>query len=362
MKKQRLKYLALLLLVLCTTLPVCAQVTFEARIDTLVLLIGQQRELTLELTCNKGQKIEMPQLQPEMKLNELVEVVDLLSRDTSYIDDGKRLTLTERWSITAFDSALVYLEPFNARVDGKPYQTKSLGLKVLTMPIDTVHVDQFFGPKDIQNNPFAWSDWSPLFWWSLLAVLVLLALIYVALRYYQNKPIVRIIKRTVKLPPHQVAMAEIERIKAERKWAEEDSKEYYTLLTDALRGYIRDRYHFNATEMTSTEIIQRLMQEQDEHALDELRQLFQTADLVKFAKWTTLINENDMNLVNAIDFINQTKIEVDPNAKPEPEVITVEEKQNRTRSIVMRVAIVLLAAAAVALTGYVIWRAVELML
>ena len=35
--------------------------------------------------------------------------------------------------------------------------------------------------------------------------------------------------------------------------------------------------------------------------------LFQTADLVKFAKYNTLINENDANLVNAIEFINQTK-------------------------------------------------------
>lgn len=362
MKSNRLRYAALMLVMACLPWGLWAQVTFEARIDTLVLLIGQQRELTLELTCNSGQRIEMPQLQPESPLNDKVEVVELLSRDTTRLDEGKRLMLTERWSITAFDSALVYLQPFTAHVDGKPYQTKSLGLKVLTVPVDTVHVDQFFGPKTVQNNPFAWADWAPLFWWSVLALLLFLLLLYVALRYHQNKPIVRIIKRVVKLPPHQVAMAEIERIRAERKWAEEDSKEYYTLLTDALRGYIRDRYGFNATEMTSAEIIQRLTQEQDEHALDELRQLFQTADLVKFAKWTTLINENDMNLVNAIDFINQTKVEVDPNAKPEPEEITVEEKQNRVRSITMRAAIVLLTVASVALTAYVCWRIVELII
>ena len=343
-------------------IPVQAQVSFDAQIDTVVMIIGQQRKLTLELTCNRGQRIEMPALQPEMPLAQDVELVEMLRRDTTYLDDGKRLTLTEQWSITAFDSALVYLPPFTAQVDGKPYQTKSLGLKVLTMPVDTVHTDQFFGPKTIQDNPFAWADWSPVFWCSLLAVILLVALAYVVLRYHQNKPIVRIIKRTVKLPPHQVAMAEIERIKAERKWAEEDSKEYYTLLTDALRGYIRDRYGFNATEMTSSEIIQRLMQEQDEHALDELRQLFQTADLVKFAKWTTLINENDMNLVNAIDFINQTKVEVDPNAKPEPEEITVEEKQNRTRSLVMRSVIVLLSLAALGTVAYVVWCVAQLLI
>lgn len=38
------------------------------------------------------------------------------------------------------------------------------------------------------------------------------------------------------------------------------------------------------------------------------------------------MNENDMNLVNAVTFINRTKVEPDPNAKPEPTEITIEEK------------------------------------
>ena len=357
---QRTKSIALFLILVVAWMPLWAQVTFEARIDTVVLLIGQQRELTLELTCNSGQKIEMPPLQPEMPLADGVEVVELIARDSARLDEGKRLMLTERWAITAFDSALVYLQPFTARVDGKPYQSKSLGLKVLTVPVDTVHTDQFFGPKTIQDNPFSWADWKPLLWLAFLTAAVFLLLLYVGLRYHQNKPIIKIVKRTVKLPPHQVAMAEIERIKAERKWAEEDSKEYYTLLTDALRGYIRDRYGFNATEMTSSEIIYHLTQVQDQQAFDELRQLFQTADLVKFAKWTTLINENDANLVNAIDFINQTKVEVDPHAKPEPEEITVEEKENRKRSALMATAIALLALLSAALVVYLCWRIVEL--
>lgn len=46
---------------------------------------------------------------------------------------------------------------------------------------------------------------------------------------------------------------------------------------------------------------------------------------MKFAKYAPLMNENDMNLVNAVDFINQTKIEEDPNAKKEPTEIKVEE-------------------------------------
>ena len=49
-----------------------------------------------------------------------------------------------------------------------------------------------------------------------------------------------------------------------------------------------------------------------------MKLLFETADLVKFAKHAPMMNENDMNLVNAIEFINETKVEEDPNAKKEP--------------------------------------------
>ncbi|MCR5820944.1 MAG: hypothetical protein K6F94_08395 [Bacteroidaceae bacterium] len=337
-----------------------AQVTVEASIDTLVMLIGQQRELTLEVTCGSSQRLEMPVMQPMQPLKDGVELVERLGLDTIKLNDGKRIQVRERWAITAFDSALVYLPPFEVKVDGKPYLSKSLALKVLTIPVDTVHLDRFAGPKDIHDNPFSWDDWSPVFWWSVLLLILAVLLAYVSIRYHQNKPIIRIVKRVVKLPPHQVAIAEIERIKVEKKWAEEDSKEYYTLLTDAIRTYIRDRFSFNATEMTSSEIIERLVQEGDETTLAELRDLFQTADLVKFAKWTTLIGENDRNLLNAIDFINQTKVEVDPNAKAEPEEITVEERQNRARSITMRVAIIVLALALLALLGYVGWQIFDL--
>ena len=339
--------------------PAAAQVTFDARIDTVVMLIGQQRELTLEAVCGRDQHVQLPAFQQYQPLYGGVEIVDKLSSDTSLLDGGKRMQVTERWTITAFDSALVALPPFAAIVDGDTLLSKSLALKVVTVPVDTLHLDQFFPPKSVQDNPFSWSDWSDIFWLGMLLFVMAVVLAYVALRAYQNKPIIRIIRRAPKLPPHQVAMEQIERLKVEKRWAEEDSKEYYTELTDTLRTYIKDRYGFNAMEMTSTEIISRLLQEQDEQALTELRQLFETADLVKFAKWTTMMNENDANLVSAIDFINNTKVEADPNAKPVEEEVTVEEKQSRKRTLAMRVTIAVLSLAVEALLIYLIYLFVE---
>jgi hypothetical protein len=211
------------------------------------------------------------------------------------------------------------------------------------------------------NAPFSWDDWKPIIWCSLLFLVLLGLAGYLIHALRTGKPLIRIIRRKRKEPAHKVALGEIERIKTERTWAQEDSKEYYTQLTDTLRTYIQERYGFSAMEMTSGEIIERLTQENDEEALNELRELFQTADLVKFAKWTTRINENDANLMTALEYINQTKQEEDPNQPQEEIIITPEAKRQRISIWTMRITIGVACIAATALLGWVIYRVIDLL-
>ena len=179
--------------------------------------------------------------------------------------------------------------------------------------------------------PITWNDLAPLVY-SALAMLILgAAAVFFIIRYRDNKPIIKIIKIEPKLPPHQAAMKKIEEIKADKQVRREDPKLYYTELTEVLRTYIKDRFGFNALEMTSSEIIEHLLEVKDQQSISDLKTLFMTADLVKFAKHAPMMNENDMNLVNAVDFINQTKVEEDPNVKKEPTEIRVEEKRSKTR-------------------------------
>ena len=103
------------------------------------------------------------------------------------------------------------------------------------------------------------------------------------------------------------------------------------------------------------------MQENDEESLAELRELFQTADLVKFAKWTTLINENDANLMTALEYINQTKQEEDPNQPQEEIIVTPEAKRQRVSIWTMRITIGLASIIATALFVWVVYRIIDLL-
>lgn len=340
---------------------VSAQVTVEARIDSLQMLVGQQTGITIDVSCDGKATVELPTYQKGQQLAPGVELVEMMAADTTKLDDGHRMQVTRKYIVTAWDSSFYYIPPMKVRVNNKEYLTKNLALKVYTLDVDTLHYDQYFGPKDVMDAPFSWDDWKPVIA-SLVLILLLSGLAaYLIYILRTGKPLIHIVRRKRKEPAHKVALTAIERIKMERTWAQEDSKEYYTQLTDTLRTYIQERYGFSAMEMTSGEIIERLTQENDEEALAELRELFQTADLVKFAKWTTLINENDANLMTALEYINQTKQEEDPNQPQEEVIVTPEAKRQRITIWTMRVVSAIAAAAAFALLVWVIYRTIDLL-
>jgi hypothetical protein len=264
-------------------------------------------------------------------------------------------------TLTSFDGNLYYLPPFKVKVNGKTVESKSLALKVVEVEVDTTKLEKFFGPKDVQDNPFQWSDWSLSFWLSVFMLLLLAVAYYLYLRLRDNKPIMVRIKIVKRLLPHQKAMKEIEQIKADKMVNSENQKEYYTKLTDTLRKYIEERYGFSAMEMTSSEIIERLTTADDQQSLSELRQLFMTADLVKFAKYSTMINENDANLVNAIDFINQTKLENQPVEETVKPQLSEEDQRSQKIRRVLKTVIGGVIIISVLLFSYVVYSIYQLL-
>ena len=317
------RVLLFIILIACTLLGF-AQSGVEVKIEPIEMMIGEQAQVTVTVQAPEGAKVEMPTFQPRQQIVAGVEVI------ATQRTDDRTLLLT----LTSFDGNLYYLPPFKVKVNGKTVESKSLALKVVEVEVDTTKLDKFFGPKDVQDNPFQWSDWKLSFWLSILILVLWAVAYYLYLRLRDNKPIIARIKIVKRLLPHQKAMKEIEQIKADKMVASEDQKEYYTKLTDTLRKYIEERYGFSAMEMTSSEIIARLTSSGDQQSLDELRRLFMTADLVKFAKYSTMINENDANLVNAIDFINQTKQENQPTEEViKPQLSEEDQRSQKTRRV-----------------------------
>ena len=355
-----MKRLYSVIVLLASVLQMTAQVSVEAEIDSVQIFVGQQAHVTLTAHAKDQAKIEFPQFKPTQFITPGVEVLASQELEKKDQDNGF-VARSVVYTLTSFDDTLYYLPPMTVKIDGKPYQSKSLALKVLTIEVDTTNIEQFFGPKDVQNNPFQWSDWSLSFWLSVVLLVLLALCYYLYLRFKDNKPIISRIRIVKRLLPHQKALKEIEQIKADKMVASENSKEYYTKLTDTLRKYIEERYGFCAMEMTSSEIIEKLTATQDESALSELRHLFLTADLVKFAKYSTLINENDQNLVNAIEFINQTKLENVPVEEVVKPQLTEEDQRSQKARRVLKIAITIVSLVSALLFAYVLFTLYQLL-
>lgn len=325
----------LLLFLLLGTAGLYAQVAVKVHIDSTAIFIGEQAHITLNVVTKANRKVTFP-VYPNKMLVRGVEVIDEKITDTEQLNDGERTSVTKTYTVTSFDSALYYIPPFKVRVDNKTYSSNSLALKVETMDIDTLHLDKYFGPKDIAEVPFSWKDWKDLFYLSLLFLLLLLLMGYITLQFHNKRPILSRFRLRPALPPHQWAINEIHRINEEEN-VHADTKLYYTRLTNILRTYIQKRYGFNAREMTSAEIIGRLTTQQDKRSVEELQQLFETSDLAKFAKLRTLLNENDENLLKAMDFIKTTKIEVEAQPKKQVEMPPELQRSRRSRMILKAV-------------------------
>ena len=197
------------------TLGVKAQVTVESKIDSIEIFIGEQAHMTVDVTMKKGQKLVFPVFKPSEMITPGVEVLEQSDADTSKLDNDM-IKVSKQYTLTSFDEKLYYLPPVKVKVNGKEYASKNLALKVLTVPVDTLHPNQFFPPKDVQTNPFLWSEWSLSFWLSVLMLLLIVLAFYLRQRLYDNKPIIAKVRIVKKVLPHQRAMQEIEQIKADK--------------------------------------------------------------------------------------------------------------------------------------------------
>lgn len=353
------KYLLSIILIF-SAIGTTAQVKVDAFIDSIAILIGEQAHVTLSVTAKNSDRIEFQPLKEAHYVVPGLELLHVEKADTTQLEDNL-IKVSKRLTLTSFDEKLYPIPSFWIKVNGKKYTTNSLALKVITVDVDTLHLNQFYPPKDVQDNPFSWNDWKEMFWCSVLLVLLLVVSIYLWVRLKQNKPIIVRVKVVKHLPPHKKALKKIEQIKQDKLTVSSNQKEYYTKLTDTLRRYIEERFGFNAMEMTTSEIIEHLQKEDDNQMLLELKELFETADLVKFAKYSPQINENDLNLVNAIHFIDNTKMSDMPIEERIVPKLTENDERSKKQRTAMQVGLVGSIIVVVVLFVYIVNSLLQLL-
>lgn len=285
------------------------EVSVWSKIDTSAIMIGEQT--TMEIGMNMPE--DFVAIWPAFTdtLSKEIEVVKKLSIDT--LTDSGLLRLKQKLVITSFDSGgftipssvFQYAKPNDTTIYST--STGTLFLQVNVPVVDTTQaIKPIVGPMD---EPLTFGEILPWILIGLAALAAILLAIYFIRKYKRKEPL---FERKAKpaLPPHVVAITKLEELRLARIWQHGKVKQYHSSLTDIVREYLEKRYLFNAPELTSDEILEKLQSlKVNREAYDKLNGVFFLSDMVKFAKAQPTALENDLSLSHCIDFVNETKAE-----------------------------------------------------
>jgi hypothetical protein len=305
MLKKTLVLLGLILTL--STLQAQQRVSVKATIDSSDLMIGEQTLYHIEVSG----PVSMKYVFPTFSGDSLVSGLGIINRsklDTVSINN-ERIELKTDYLVTSFDTGLYYIPPVKILAGTDTFESNNLALKIMTYDVDTTKM-KLYDIKGVQKPPFVLSDYMVETLLFLLFYALVLLLIWLYLRKKYPHLLGEKEAQELLLPPHVVAIMELDRLKAEKIWKQGKNKKYYTELTDIIRKYIERRFQFNALEMTTDEILTLFKRDKSTQSVyQNLSQILQLADLVKFAKIEPLESENELSIINSYLFVNQTKQE-----------------------------------------------------
>lgn len=261
-----------------------------ANLDTNNIIIGDQITFTLKGEIDKDSA--WPVFTDSIGNLELLSVSVI---DSTPSEHG--WSLKQDFILTQWDSGFYHIP--SIRIGNKKTEAFVVTVNTITLEEDSEAKD-IKGPIDV---PITFSEILPY----LLAAVIIGLLVYLLLRYLKREKPIEIItpKLEVILPPFEVALTQLEKLKIKKKWQGGDIKGYYSDLSEIVRTYIEDGLHTPAMEMLTDDIIYRLKARKIQ--TEQLNVLLSTADMAKFAKAQPTSAENESVMKFAFEFIHQTK-------------------------------------------------------
>ena len=276
------------------------------------VLIGDQLRYGFHLQgVPVGTGLLLPDYSKGFAPGDSVEIVHSWTADTVKVGGSKRHPTSHDIDfslvITSFEEGKHRLPPLSVIKESSAgvFDTllfKPLELEVFTIPVDTTT----YVIHDIKGQvqyPVTFSEVLPY----LICLLVALALAWairalVVARRKRRSP-----DAAPDEPPYLVALRKLEKYRGEKYWAKDRQKVFYSGITDALREYIDARYGIDAPEMTTAEIFDSLSHtDVPADLFVQTKSLFETADMVKFAKAFASDEENASAVPTAVRFVTST--------------------------------------------------------
>ena len=202
----------------------------------------------------------------------------------------------------------------------------TLEFEALEMSVTTIQIDTAtFIPHDIKGQigyPLTFKELLPYLIGAVLLALLVAAIIALVKRHRARVSG----EKKSDDPPYVVALRKLDRFRGDRYWAPDKQKFFYSGVTDTLKEYIDGRFGVDAPEMTTAELFDAIKTEKDisPDLYVSLKELFERADFVKFAKMVVSDQDNATVLPLAVKFVTDTyqnRLQEEEEASGEKDVL-----------------------------------------
>ena len=287
--------------------------TISWQTDTTKIRLGEQINLSIEVTAPRKDIVAFPEIKPS---TDSIEVLGHGKIDTTY--KKERAIYKTTYRITSFDEGKYHIPPIQVKAGEDIITTDPFEIEVLTVPVDTL-LQARYGIKDIRTDRYTFTEVLQQYWWIPLVLIVLALLVWEIIRVIRKERIKRMAPELL-LSPYERAKFRLNRLD-EAGYIEKDMvKEYYVGLTDVIRLYLDEEFDLPAPESTSSEILAEIKKLHLTHEqYHQMREFLTDADLVKFAKMFPSPDDNNryrMFIEAIIDSLRPAPAEESLTQKP----------------------------------------------
>lgn len=272
--------------------------------------IGDVMELTFSIPFQKGQRVDLIYNRSNN------DTLELRSTNVDTIHDAGKSFLQCRQTYMGFVPGIVALGDsvlvrYSADSNETFVRIQPAEVEILQYPIDTVKAE-IKDIKPLMEEPFHIKEILPLIY-LFGGIAVLIVGLYFLIKYLKNRPQETKSQnvKKISIPPHIKALQSLEELRLKRLSEQGLKKQYYSELGEIIWIYLEERFSITACEMTTEEIIEQMKgcSEISNSDFENLKKVFATADLVKFAKYESddFADKNAWNLSK--EFVNNTTVE-----------------------------------------------------
>jgi LPXTG-motif cell wall-anchored protein len=318
------------IILLILSAPIFCQIEANAFLDKKSMRLGEQTTFTIEVNLSDSitiEDVQLPNIEKTINVFRAdtlmaveLEVIESYT-DTAFDNNSNVLSFQKKYIITSWDTGVFMIDSMKIAFHDTFVNTNSTYLHIGDVPVDTtkdiVDIKDILSEKSSSDEAEAETGWFEKNWiWLVIIFSLLIAGIAGWFFYFRKEK--EVIEIKPKLPAHQIALQRLSSLKKKDLIKKGKEKEYYSEITEIIRVYLGDRYNVHALELTTNEIINRLKFENvsPDHKFS-LKEILETADLVKFAKVKPSEMDNENSLFKAEEFVRNTKYVPQPENQDE---------------------------------------------